>query len=623
MSGKNGKTIPFMLESCIRQCHISSRTFVSGEGYNGGAMRRIVTFLGLGNKEESPHYAPAIYDFEGRRTAPTPLHDVATVLGEPCSLVVLGTERVRDRWFSQDLIYERLLEEGLRGSAPGAPLPTVGFVELPNGEEEGERWEIFRRVVATLSPSPLELEHPSRPVVREPEAPSQVILDITHGFRSQPFFAAAAVAFVRSEERRRREPGPEIRILYAAFDRDREVAPVWELTQLLEVLDWDAAIDSLMQHGRADDLKRLGRETQRRANRKAQEDRLPFPRIKTFAEACASFADGLATARTGELLTLLGPRLAREVDAARGDLERLVPPAAHQLDTLKAWAGRIAADSVISEEGLWASLALTQLYLELERFAEAAGVLREALVSAYGLKARSGERILQPKHGCTGWRRADHEGFDDQRHGYDQELGKAAREGVDDPIVKLYRELGHLRNDVEHAGMNSDARSASAIREQLERALGKARALLAPGADGDAPGQRREGGASTFVNLSNHGIATWSTQQLEAARALRCGEPTDLAGGLSEVEPDATTDEVVALARTLADRALGQGAVGAFVAGEHVLTVALVTELQRRGIRCFCTTTQRRVQERALDGGGRELVRTFYFLGWREYPRIA
>ena len=126
--------------------------------------------------------------------------------------------------------------------------------------------------------------------------------------------------------------------------------------------------------------------------------------------------------------------------------------------------------------------------------------------------------------------------------------------------------------------------------------------------------------AHTFLNLSNHPVASWSQEQFDAARALDLGEPCDLEGGMPLVPPEASTEQVVVLAAELVRRAFEQGLWGAHVAGEFTLTSALVREFQWRGVRCFVATTRRESREVPVAGGGVERHSEFRFVRWREYP---
>lgn len=123
----------------------------------------------------------------------------------------------------------------------------------------------------------------------------------------------------------------------------------------------------------------------------------------------------------------------------------------------------------------------------------------------------------------------------------------------------------------------------------------------------------------SFVNLSNHPVATWSDAQREAAIALGHGVPCDLEGAMPLVAPEAGTDAVWALADVLTERALAQGARGAMVSTDFTLTCALVERLEARGVRCYAATTARRSSERVREDGSVERTMVFRFVRWRAY----
>lgn len=123
----------------------------------------------------------------------------------------------------------------------------------------------------------------------------------------------------------------------------------------------------------------------------------------------------------------------------------------------------------------------------------------------------------------------------------------------------------------------------------------------------------------SFLNLSNHPIATWSAAQRDAAEALGHGAPCDLDGAMPLVPPEADAAAVWALARAVADRAIAQGARGAMVSTDFTLTHALVELLEARGVRCYAATTRREATERPRDDGGVERTLVFRFVRWRPY----
>ena len=121
-----------------------------------------------------------------------------------------------------------------------------------------------------------------------------------------------------------------------------------------------------------------------------------------------------------------------------------------------------------------------------------------------------------------------------------------------------------------------------------------------------------------FLNVTNHptdGDLPWSTKQRQAAEAIG-GQVYDFQ--FPDVPPDASSADVVALADTLAERIVEMNPTAALVQGEFTLTVALVAQLERRGIPCYAATARRIA---SLTGNRDVSVETseFRFVQFRRY----
>lgn len=543
-------------------------------------MLRLVTFLGIVD------YKECSYVLNGKCSPKTRWSDVGILFtrNEPAHIIVLGTDEAEKKWFGDPKAYASEIRNQIN-----IPL-AIDFVRIPKGQESAERWEIFNQLVQALEPQ----AYPG-----ESEAPSRVILNITHGFRSQPFFAASAVAFAQSQRRRTNShDAVPIQIYYGAFDNkdDKDIVPIWELTQFIDVVAWDAAIDGLMRYGRADDLERLTV-----AHRKQSPQ---FPSLERFAETTRRFADGLATARIPEVTTKLARELAHAVEHNKADIVQWIPPLAKQLDELSGWAASIDATSIISQEGIERSLALAKLYLHLQRYAEATITLRETLLTAHTLKAVSAADVKHPHDG---------EPFDKQRR-------KQEKQWKGGPVTTLLNPMSKLRNDLEHGGFQHAARTAHQIRKELEGQYATISGALCPTAGiGKSPIPAPPARPAVFLNITHHSVATWSAEQLASARRLGLGEPEDLPGLFPRVDPHESEEKIAELTLQLADREVAQGARGAVVTGEYALTLALVEELRARGIRCFTATTNREAQTVIAADGTVRKESVFKFVRWREF----
>jgi CRISPR-associated protein Csx16 len=238
---------------------------------------RLVSFLGTGK------YEPVTYEFDGRRAGATPF--VARALAEllePAEVVILATAEAEQK-------HRAALEQAFAAAGIAAPR----FERVPAGGDRAELFELFRIL---------------RQQLRGRDGP--IVLDITHGFRAQPFFAASVVAFARAVD----EKPATLRVVYGAFEQRREDgrAPIWDLSYLVDVLDWAAALRLFLRTGRAGEAaatERLGRELRKSWAESGREGEPP--QLRELGEALGGFGEDLETLRTGDLLLGGGEKRAR------------------------------------------------------------------------------------------------------------------------------------------------------------------------------------------------------------------------------------------------------------------------------------------------------------------------
>ena len=123
-----------------------------------------------------------------------------------------------------------------------------------------------------------------------------------------------------------------------------------------------------------------------------------------------------------------------------------------------------------------------------------------------------------------------------------------------------------------------------------------------------------------FLNISNHKSASWSKEQLAAARELG-GEVIDLA--FPAVPSTATTKDVIAMAADLVNDVYVEGKqpIVAMVQGEMTLTLALVSILREIGVKVVAACSDRCTEEVVKEDGTTEKRSVFKFVQFREYPR--
>jgi len=114
-------------------------------------------------------------------------------------------------------------------------LPEIIAMDIPIGKSEDEIWEIFNCIYEVLNDN------------------DSVILDITHGFRSLPMLAFVILNYARYMKNVSVKD-----IYYGAFEAKDPVtgkAPIFQLTQFYNLMQWASAADTFVNYGISDKLQ--------------------------------------------------------------------------------------------------------------------------------------------------------------------------------------------------------------------------------------------------------------------------------------------------------------------------------------------------------------------------------
>lgn len=399
---------------------------------------RLVTFLGTGKYEPTRYVNP-----KGEGIETCYVAAAIAQLWDATDVVVLATREA-----------EETHGVSLRAALPAGTVPQ--FRRIPAGRMEAELWEQFETLREAL------------------EGDSPVILDITHGFRSQPFFAAGALAYLRMagtfEDR-------EVRVLYGRYLPDEpETSPIWDLTPFMDVLDWAQGAALMVRAGQAQALVEVARRSDRELrSRLAASGQKSFPPTERLVKALEAFADDLATVRIAALTTGYAQdhgakqgakgsaaSLLAALDAYAEASATALPGLRPVLARVRLAAEGLTTPTLTGSDGERALAKLARRYLDYGRYPEAAIVLREALVSRLTLDPRATE-VNSPGF--------DSDARDEQERAWSEK----------DPAA---RRISDVRNDIEHGGFREQPKEARHLKGELERLV---RQHLAQGFD-EAPG---------------------------------------------------------------------------------------------------------------------------------------
>lgn len=465
-------------------------------------------------------------------------------------------------------------------------------VDIPDGKDEREMWEIFEKVFHLL------------------EEGDELYFDLTHGFRYLPMLVLVLgnyAKFLRNVSVQSLTYG---NYEAAGGSENPKLAPFVDITPLSVLQDWTNASSDFLRHGDASRLKGLCMKELKPILRETRGADVTAQSFKHLAETLSSFADNLRFCRGLSIYS--GEDVVKLRESLKGVEDRYLKALIPLLDNVAYSVNGFTSGNVIN------LLRASELCLRYGNYQASVTLMQEGMVSFFCV--RHGIPIEKDKlrelvgRAITKKLLYFNEKLQDYRAQPDSTLEQKIDEICDDELltrefVNEYSNLTNVRNDMNHAGMRS-VRTPLTVRKlqsNIERCM-----KLVSGFYGGVEHKKPE--RSLFINLSNHPSSLWGEGQLAEAKKL--GEIVDME--FPAVNPCATTMELDEVAQKLVDdirERAGDNNITVHVMGEMSLTYKVVQRLISWGIRCVCSTTQRIVTE---DADGRK-VTEFHFEQFRDY----
>jgi CRISPR-associated DxTHG motif protein len=289
-------------------------------------------------------------------------------------------------------------------------------IPIPKGETTVEMWETFTTIAQHV------------------QTGDEVIFDITHGLRSLPFLVFLFAAYLKAAKQI-----SIAAVYYGAYELGKP-APVIDLSEFINMLDWLTATDTFLQSGNSQALAHLLQAHKPSGKsfkaRKQQQD------LQRVSDAISTISLALQMTRPIEVMQ------------ATADLESTVATAGDSLvDCAKPFA--ILQDRIITEYGQFSfanpeansqqiSVRLSKEFDMISWYIAHQHIVPAATLANEWLS-------LAQKYNY----------FDQQR------------------VSKTQEELRHLRNDLAHAGTDPRRRQdAKALQVQMQKIYQDLKALL-------------------------------------------------------------------------------------------------------------------------------------------------
>lgn len=456
----------------------------------------LISFLGTSD------YTETNYELDGQSCSTKFMVEALAKFIKPAQIKLIATD---EAWAKHGTAISQTLRQS------GHPDPMC--IRVPTGGEDAQLWTLFQAIIEAIRAS----DHP-------------VLFDITHGFRMQPFFAAACIQYIQAVLP---EP-PSIRVVYGEFRRDQPTSPIWELTPFLDVLSWSQHLMMFLRTGQADGVvaptdasaKKLGREWYTGGQKGKA------PQLQSFAKALKAFGDNFVTIRTGSLLTRTAKqeaattKLLNEIDQTRDEVAQQLPALAIVLDQVREMVKPLVTNNsrLSTQPGQRCLLALARLYQKMGRYSEAISVLREGWITL-----GAPDTADNPGPGFSREERKNQE-----------------RRWQDNTRQNL--SVSEIRNDIQHAGFNPNPQDRDWFNKQLKMLLDHWQsaidAMEPPEADAlnETTHNAAKGKAARIWNLTPHpmhyddGIIQRTIASDGAVRLEQLSEPDEPIDGLVTVQ---------------------------------------------------------------------------------------
>lgn len=280
-------------------------------------------------------------------------------------------------------------------------------LRIPSGKSEGELWEIFNIYADAV------------------DNEDEVVLDITHGFRSLPVLALPAIAYLSQVK------NVEFKyILYGAFEArnsSKNETPIFDLTPFVSLLDWTNAVNVFQHSGDARPLAELDG-------------------VNSIRKSLTNLSDALLTNRTLEAQKAVGRVIGGLTHPA--SLDRLPLPFQVLVNQLKDTYTGISVQKPASnpKESLVGQYAQIKWYIDNLHYLHAITLIREWLVSWELLQMYRTDPGFLDSHKRECAEKALNNRFHATKPPGTSKL----------PLDKLWAAC-NIRNDVAHCGMRKGA----------------------------------------------------------------------------------------------------------------------------------------------------------------------
>ncbi len=483
--------------------------------------------------------------------------------------------------------------------------PSIKMVPIPDGKSEEEIMEIFEKMVGELKDG------------------DEVVLDITHSFRSIPMLATVVLNYAKILKNISVKG-----IYYGAFDvlgpqkkvekmdEAKRIAPIFNLTPFDELLDWGSAINTFLKSGNAEEIQKL---TAKRVGHlfKTGQGTDTAKKLRGFANQLKSFCSDLTAARGRQIYEKAGNSgfattiadLEKEAEVAPvKPLLELLRPKLEPFDTGSGMKVSIEAVKWCIEHGL-----IPQAYILLYELC-----LTE-LCRSYGLNPmdRADREFVSSLVHVVAQNKPEPEwkGEISRRKNLARKIVETGGEKLKE-LFKTIQDLGNRRNDFMHGGWREDSTDATKLVRKILSIMETIPSVLE---------EYTTDAAKKAIFVISHEPSPEQIQELKTKWNAReiVKMPEDIAARWRSIPPNAESIEKEILpVKKWIDEICKPGDL-VIIQGDYGASFMLAGYVKEIGNVPLYATTERKVEENIADDGSVEQRRLFRHVRFRKYEFLT
>ena len=367
-----------------------------------------VSFLGLGKKNKDTdvyEYEKTKYEYGGKIVETCYFPYAVKEFTSPEKLAVIMTNK------ANEVHSERLREKCEYES-----------IIISDGKTQKEIWDIFGKIADYV-----------------PEN-EEVILDITHGFRSQPVILLACLVYLKALKNVKLK-----KILYAAFEArdENNVTPVFDLKPFLDLMDWSYGVYEFIRNGNTKEFRKLLSDAQR--NTYIFNDKIKAKKLKVAGNILEEFSNAMSVVNVNDMLAT-----AKNYKNAMPDIIKETEniseakPFGLLIDKVKERMNKLGMPYK-EQEGkgfIKTNVEIIKWYLETEQYQQAITLMTELIITVKCILIGENPYSFENRKKAI------------EIIGKEIDMVKSGEKNrLETKESNLFGKLGEVRNEINHAGM--------------------------------------------------------------------------------------------------------------------------------------------------------------------------